>query len=462
MNKHDRIYLSLPIPLQQLAVAAYGLGWYKRRFSKHFHQYVSEFKNRESWNETQFRAYQEDRLKKILMVAANSTYYQEIFSQNGLQPEEIDLSGINKVPFLTKDTLREKYRDLLTTTSIPRGTIIQKSSGTTGTPSFIYYTKEFHALELAVSEARNLNWAGVNYRDRRVMFGVRKVCAFDQNKPPFWRYSPVENMAYGSIYHLSPKFLPFYLEFLHSYQPSIIMGYPSALFSIAKFSLDNNDFPPPAKAVITMAETLDERARQVIEQVWKTKIFDRYGAVEGCVFASQCEYGNYHVSPEIGFIEIIDKDGNPCPPGVMGEVICTGLQNTLQPLIRYRIGDVARWALDQKCKCHRQMPILERIEGRYEDLCLTSDGREILRFDTVFKGITSIKEAQIVQQAIDHFDVFVVPTVGFSQNDIEKIRNNMKSHVGDCNIQVKTMQQIERDPSGKFRAVKSNVKRDLL
>ena len=58
------------------------------------------------------------------------------------------------------------------------------------------------------------------------MFGVRKVCAFEQRHPPFWRKSPAENLAYCSIYHLSSAYLPDYLAFLRDYRPEIVMGYP--------------------------------------------------------------------------------------------------------------------------------------------------------------------------------------------------------------------------------------------
>ena len=115
----------------------------------------------------------------------------------------------------------------------------------------------------------------------------------------------------------------------------------------------------------------------------------------------------------------------------MGEVICTGLQNMLQPLIRYRIGDMARWAIDQDCRCRRQMPVLENIEGRFEDICYTPDGREMLRFDTVFKGIENIREAQVVQEKIDLFTIYVVPANGFNHHDTETIKHNMQLHVGN-------------------------------
>ena len=346
------------------------------------------------------------------------------------------------MPILSKETLRKRARDLLTKNPPPKRTINFKSSGTTGTPTEIFYTPKFHALELAVLQARNLDWAGVSHGERRVMFGVRKVCNFEQNKPPFWRYSPAENMAYASIYHLSKNFLPYYIDFLRSYKPSIIMGYPSALNTIACYALDNRYLPLAAKAVITTSETITAPVRERIESAFNCRIFDGYCAVEMCLFASQCDRGRYHVSPDVGVIEIIDSRGLEARPGELGEVICTGLQNTLQPLIRYRIGDVARWAVDQNCGCGRAMPILESIEGRFEDICYTPDGREMLRFDTVFKGVKNIRESQIVQEKLTSFTIFVVPAQGFDSRDIDTIKANMQLHVGNVQTEVKPVEFI--------------------
>jgi phenylacetate-CoA ligase len=231
------------------------------------------------------------------------------------------------------------------------------------------------------------------------------------------------------------------------------MGYPSALYTIAHYALAHDDLPAPARGVFTTSETVTALARETIEGAWKCKVYDRYGAVEGCLFASQCEHGRYHVSPEAGIIEIVDPNGNPCQPGEIGEVICTGLQNLLQPLIRYQIGDVARWAIEQTCPCGRSMPILQAIEGRLEDTCITSDGREVLRFDTVFKGVYNIKEAQVVQEDPNHFTVYVVPAENFCDQEIEKILANMRLHVGNVLTEVKPVDAIPRSPSGKFRAV---------
>jgi phenylacetate-CoA ligase len=459
-NLTDKIYFASPIWMQQLQVGVYGWWWYRRRMSDHFYRLVAEYRSRENWTREQFLAYQEKYLLQLLQTADRSQYYRAIFKEANVNWQLPTFEILAGLPLLSKETLRTRARDLLTQNPVPKGTVVFKSSGTTGTPTEIYYSPEFHALELAVPAARNLAWAGVSSHSRRVMFGVRKVCRFDQNRPPFWRFSLAEDMAYASIYHLSPKNIPTYLEFLRKYKPTIIMGYPSALYTIAQYALEHNDKPERAKAIFTTSETVTELHRRTIENAWQCKIYDRYGAVEGCMLAFQCEHGRYHVSPEVGIIEIIKADGQPCALGELGEVICTGLNNFLQPLIRYRTGDVARWAIDQTCQCGRQMPILESIEGRVEDICVTSDGRQMLRFDTVFKGVENIREAQVVQEQLDLFTIRLVPANTFEEHDIQKIKDNMRIHTGDVRVDVRLVDRIERAASGKFRAVICKLSQD--
>lgn len=454
----DKVYLASPVWAQQMMVMAYGLWWYRRRYGPEFYRLSEEFESHDNWTVDQYRNYQEQQLQKVIQAAWHSKYYREVFTQVGITPALHPFEALSRIPILSKETLRTRAEDLLTQNPVPKGTVVFKSSGTTGTPTKIYYTQEFHALETAVSAMLNLRWAGVSHRDRRVMLGVRKVCRISQNKPPFWRFSPTENMAYASIYHLSPAYLPYYMEFFRSYKPQIIMGYPSSLSTIARYALEHNDYPAPAKVVVTSAETLTDQMREALEAAWKCKVYDRYGAVEACIFASQCEYGSYHVAPEIGMVEILDSAGKPCPPGEMGEVICTGLRNTLQPLIRYQIGDVARWSKTQACSCGRHTPILESIEGRFEDICFTPDGREMLRFDTVFKGVDSVREAQIVQEKLDKYVIKVIPTEEYDFHTEELIRANMGLHVGSAvTVLVEKVESISRTASGKFRAVVCNL-----
>ena len=449
----DKCYQASPIWLQQAMIASWGLGWYLRRFGPAFHRHVKGFREREAWTMEQHRAYQTERLAKVLDAAWQAPYYRQVFEEVGVQREMKPWDALSRMPLLEKDILRERPEQLLSQSQLPRGTKIFKSSGSTGTPTWNYYPPDYLTFQMSVAEARNLNIAGATHRDRRIMIGGRKVCRFEQDRPPFWRYSPVERLAYMSAYHLSPRFLPAYLEFMRHFQPTVVMGYASSLEIVARYALTHDDLPAPAKCVVPVAETVIPSAREVMESAWQCQVFDRYGSVEGCVFVGQCQYGRYHISPEVGYVELLDRQGQPCQSGDMGELICTGLQNTLQPLIRYRIGDMARWATEQKCQCGNATPILEAIEGRFEDLCVTPDGREILRFHAVFYGLPNIKQAQVVQEKLDFFVVRVVPGDRFGPEDIEKVKANMRLHVGNVQVRVDAVPEFERTANGKVRAV---------
>jgi phenylacetate-CoA ligase len=452
MSKLDDLYLRSPVWVQSAAVATYGWWWHRRRLGRDFRIQVAALREHESWTPEQFRTYQDSRLAELLRVAWRSSYYRRAFEQAGVARDAHPRETLMRLPLLSKEQLRARPRELLTA-AVPNGTVIFRSSGTTGTPTDIYYTREFHASETAITEARNLNWGGATYGDRRVMFGARKICRFTQQVPPFWRFSPAENMAYASVYHLGPQFLPAYVEFLRQFEPTVIMGYPSALYAVAQYALEHGERLPPVAGVFTSAERLHDYMRTAIKDAWRSRVFDRYAAVEGCVVASQCEFGRYHVSPEIGIVELLDESGRAVPPGVEGEVVCTGLQNTLQPLIRYRIGDTARWAIEQECPCGRRLPILEGIDGRIEDCCYTRDGRRVIRFDTAFKGVTRIRQAQVIQESIDLFVVNVVPARGFDERDLQQIQRNMRLHVGGVTVNVRCVDEIPRTGAGKFPAV---------
>lgn len=454
----ERIYAASPVRVQQAMVAAYGWWWYHRRFGGEFRRQVKLVWERSSWSPTRLLTYQARRLSDLLRVATQAPYYREVFAKAGVTRSTPPYEALGRLPVLTKETLRSRSRNLLTQDPPPRGTKVFQISRTTGTPTEIYYTSPFHQLVEAFFEVRNRNWAGVTYRDRRAMFGVRKVCRPDQSKPPFWRLSPRENLAYFSIYHLSPQFMLSYVQFLNKFQPKLVMGCPSALAVLARFVLEERLSLAPVKAIITTSETVTDEARQVIEEAWECRVFDQYSAVEACMLATQCEHGRYHVSPDFGYLEIVDWEGNPCPPGEVGTAVCTGLGNYLQPLIRYEVGDAVAWSQETTCPCGRRTPMLQSIEGRIEDLCYTANGKALQRFDTVFKDVMAVREAQIVQEALGHFVLRVVTTRRFNGSSRERLVTNMLEHVGQARIDVVEVDEIQRTPSGKFRAVISKVK----
>ena len=107
-------YLNSPIQVQQAIVAAYGWWWYRRRFNASFHQQVAEFITRDHWTAEQFRKYEDEKLTELLQVATRSSYYRAVFAEAGVTPAMPPREALNRLPFLSKNTLRTRSKDLLT------------------------------------------------------------------------------------------------------------------------------------------------------------------------------------------------------------------------------------------------------------------------------------------------------------------------------------------------------------
>ena len=121
------------------------------------------------------------------------------------------------------------------------------------------------------------------------------------------------------------------------------------------------------RAAVTSGDTVTPRQRKAIEEAFSAACLIITARRRAAALISECAYGRMHVQPEAGILEIIDEHGAPCPPGVDGEFICTGLANDVMPLIRYRTGDYGCWAGEQRCACGRHTPIVEHITGRTDD-----------------------------------------------------------------------------------------------
>jgi len=195
-----------------------------------------------------------------------------------------------------------------------------------------------------------------------------------------------------------------------------------------------------------------------MEEAYGCKIYEEYSSVENVLFASECEQGRLHVSPDAGVVEILCPDGSSCLPGEPGEVVATGLMHEYQPLIRFRLGDMAMWEAEP-CPCGRPMPVIREVVGRLEDVVVGPDGRQMVRFHGVFVDQTHIQEGQIIQEALDRIRVKVVATDGFEENDNAEIRHRVQQRLGnEVNVIVEQVESIPRTAAGKFKAVISQVK----
>lgn len=434
---------------------------------KYFEEkHYSEFKNRlnqllrSQW--LSLGELEDIQLWKLKMLTNhayhNVPYYHKKFDEIGFHPDDIrEIDDIKKIPILTKDEIKRNYNDFIARNWDKANVIHQSTSGTTGSPLTITMDKSTLIWE-KVWIQRHRIWGGYNLSDWRGSLGGHKIVPVDQKTPPFWRYNLIGRQILFSTYHMTPYNLCHYVEKMRKSRITIIDGYPSTIYIFAKY-LISRDIQLPMKAVFTGAEPLYEYQRDVIEDRLCCRIFDHYGLTEKVVSAGECEmHDGRHVTMEGTLVEIIPHSHESNKDNY-GEIIGTSLVNYAMPLIRYRTGDMSAF-IEGVCKCGRKLQRIKPIETKMEDIITTPDGRYISASNLTFpfKPLSSIDEAQIVQDDLYNIRVRVIRGESYKDQDTERLLSGLRSILGDSlKIDVEFTDKIERTRTGKFRFVVSKV-----
>jgi phenylacetate-CoA ligase len=141
------------------------------------------------------------------------------------------------------------------------------------------------------------------------------------------------------------------------------------------------------------------------------------------------------------------------------ELVGTGFDNFLMPLVRYKTGDsVVLMEPGFRCPCGRSLPVVKRIVGRMDDAIKTPDGRKISMMANMFDGLDNLWQGQVVQDSLHAIRVLVVPRGEVDERAKTELVNRAKSLVGSgMEIKVEVVGEIPRTQSGKLRAVVCNV-----
>ena len=432
-----------------------------QRFGHAYQQIVEEIAAREKWSSNQFREYQRKELCLLIQhAAANVPYYRRIFQKTGVDPKSIKgPEDLKRLPILDKEVARANQADMVDESLDTSKLIVDSTSGTTGMPLELYRDVWLNSAAFAYLDARWHSVIGMRRRfNRSVSIGGHLVADPARMKPPFWLHNRRWDQLYMSSYHLSPRYLGYYVEELRRFKADYIEGYPSSVYAIAKYIVDNNIEPIEFKGCFTTAETLFDYHREAIKKAFACRTYDQYGCGEMAVFAAECSAGAMHLSPEFGIVEVVDDNDQPVPVGQTGHLICTSLINRVQPFIRYRIGDIGTLK-DGGCSCRSSLPVLDRIEGRMGSMLITRDGRKIGApgLTLLFHHVKGVAETQIVQEDYDLFRVRLVPAEGYEDTDGQRIVANLAKRLGDVEIHLELTDKIERTKAGKFRAVVCNL-----
>ena len=412
-----RLYNALPIWAQTLAVNFESRRNFPGKYGGVFRGWLVDLEHNEKKSRDELLHQQQVALRHLLEYAV-----EHVPAYKGRSPEKLSEWPILEKREITAAHLSDEFK--------PSDLMELRTSGTTGMPLTVKFSKEYHQIEMAF-RWRHKAWAGVPFLSSSAYVSGHPVVPATQTEPPFWRWDRYEKRLLCSSYHIN---LPAYAAAFQKYRPDFIHGYPSSLCQLGGYK---------PKAVFTASETLLDHQRAAIEAGFGAKVFNWYGNTEMTCNIVECAAGNLHYRTDYGFLELLDD----------GAMIVTGLNNRAMPLVRYRIGDRAT-AKAGTCSCGVAFPLIERIEGRVEDYVRTPAGRLIGRLDHLFKDARHVREAQIVQRQLDEIIIRVVKDGAF---DEAPVRAEARQRLGDMNVRFEYVEKIERTKAGKFRFVISEL-----
>ncbi|HQH24514.1 MAG TPA: phenylacetate--CoA ligase [Bacteroidales bacterium] len=313
---------------------------------------------------------QERRLRETVeRVYFNVPYYRHKMQEAGLGPESVNtLEDLRKLPFTTKDDLRDNYPFGLFAVPMSEIVRLHASSGTTGKPTVVGYTRNDIATWSEVM-ARTLACAGAGRDDFiHIAYG-------------YGLFTGGLGLHYGgekigaSVIPISGGNTTRQLQLMRDLGSTILACTPSYALFLAEAIQENgvNRSDLKLKAGVLGAEPWTENMRKEIEKKLEIKAIDIYGLSEviGPGVASECMVQNgLHVNEDHFYPEIIDPDTlEVLPEGAMGELVFTTITKEGLPLIRYRTRDLTRLNYE-KCECGRTFVRMEKCLGRSDDMLI--------------------------------------------------------------------------------------------
>ena len=310
------------------------------------------------------------RLKQTVRHCMNAPFYQKEFQKRGITPDDIQsLEDIRKLPFTTKEDLRENYPFGLSCIPLKDCVRLHSSSGTTGNPTVVLHSQK-DLDEWANAVARCL-W----------MVGSRPEDIF-QNSAGYGMFTAGLGFQYGAE-KVGMLTVPAaagnttrQIKFIKDFGTTVlhaIPSYASRIYDVMKEEGVDPQKDTQLRVLCIGAEPHSEEQRKRIENQLGVKAYNSYGISEmmGPGVAFECQEQNgLHIWEDYFIVEIIDPVTlEPVPDGQLGELVLTTINREAMPLLRYRTRDLTRF-LPGECPCGRHHRRIDRLQGRSDDMII--------------------------------------------------------------------------------------------
>ena len=392
--------------------------------------------------------------------------YRKKMDELGVKPSDIkELKDLAKLPFVTKQDMRDNYPFGLFAVPKDKLVRIHASSGTTGKPTVVGYTQgDLETWTECVSRIACMG--GATEKD------VAQICF------GYGMFTGALGLHYG-LEKIGAAIVPSstgnsqkQLMYMQDFETSLLVATPSYALRLAEVALEMGLDPKKdlgVKIALVGSELLTDAMREEMHKFWGEDILitSNYGMSElmGPGVSGEClEHCGMHINEDYFIPEIIDpKTGEVLPAGEQGELVITCIKKEGLPLIRYRTKDITR-LFYEKCKCGRTFCRMENLSGRSDDM-LKIRGVNVFP-SQIEEVVLSVSELgphyEIILERDGYLDKLTVKvelahsTDSFSELErIKKnVQNKLKTILGlDANVMLESPNTLQRF-EGKAKRVK--------
>lgn len=405
------------------------------------------------WPPERLENLQTANLRKLLVhITAHVPFYRDLFAKTGFNPHEVrSIEDISSLPLLGKPEIMDDPARFVSDVA-QKPLVWLRTSGTTGQPFRFVRTRLAQSYKIA-SRLRFRRWYGIE----------RNSPLLNVGGIPSYKNSPKERLTHSLHFFLTRRFEVFSSDFkgsgakhaatlIEKHRLKAIMGYPTGIMSLAEYLTNGRKLTHLPLAIFTNSETLTDLMRRRIHEGFGIEPRIDYVATEGSI-AHECPHGGLHTNMEEALIELLpigNSDGTK-------EVVVTFLHTFDFPLIRYRLGDLARWA-KEPCSCGRGLHTIEKLLGRSSDGIELPDGRVFTAANinmriAHFPFIDHVKQYQIIQRNKKNVELCILYGQDTSSEILAQFQNTLSDMFPGLNVQARIVDTLPRESTGKFRAI---------
>ncbi len=404
--------------------------------------YLKVIHEMNTWSRSKIDDWQRHKLVNLINHSYNNTvYYKNLFDQNNIKPSDIkSIKDLNKIPPLTKNIIKENFKDLIPSNIKKYPYKNGQTGGSTAEP--LKYFQDLNSWSFC--NANNLyNWERLGYKigDKFLALGSSSIIPDAKPSLKHQIYYALKGKISVSAMNLNEKSIIQITNIINKNNIKYLYGYSSALFLLSKKIQDLNIKTPKIKGCISTSELLLPEYRFEIEKTFNCKIIDAYGAGDGGITAFNLN-GNYFNVAYNCLLET-NKEVN----SNSGLVYSTDLLNFSFPFIRYEVGD----GVEIGSKNSHNGQIITKLLGRKPNLIKLENGKVLIApgFTVLFGGL-NVKAYRINKTDINQITIQVVKDEIYSKKDEEIIKTSFNHHAGkDCKIIITYHDSFHLSNSGK-------------